>query len=141
MLDDSFLKVEYTSIPLSNTTGIYDIFLNDNSELLYLDGITEEITLYKNAKVYLKGGRIDGITICDHPSYSHKAVIYCQAGYQMSPSGISGLWADGTGFDINFVDVGSPYPPSWQGITIVEVPEPATLALLGLGGVLIRKRK
>jgi hypothetical protein len=59
----------------------------------------------------------------------------------MNSSGISGLWANGTGFDIEFIDVGSPYPPTWQGIDIVIVPEPATLALLTLGGVLIRKRR
>jgi hypothetical protein len=141
--DYSYLEVQYTSDPdpTWNDGGITDIMLSDNSELLYLDGITQEITVGKNAKAYLKGGRIDYITIGDHPSYSHELIIYCRAGYQMNSSGISGLWANGTGFDIEFIDVGSPYPPTWQGIDIVIVPEPTTLLLFGLGGLLLRRKR
>jgi hypothetical protein len=33
------------------------------------------------------------------------------------------------------------YDPVFENINIIEVPEPATLALLALGGVLMRKRR
>ncbi|MHC4374131.1 MAG: PEP-CTERM sorting domain-containing protein [Planctomycetota bacterium] len=144
--DHSYLEVQYTSTPLSNSSGIYDIMLGHNSELLYLDGITEEITIGNDAVAHLKGGRIDAITLYDHPNYSHEAYIYCRDGWSWlyeagDISGITGLWENGTSFTIDFVDVGSPYPPTWEGIDIVIVPEPATLALLALGGLLIHRHK
>jgi hypothetical protein len=138
--DWGYLEVQDTAKPLGYHSGIYDIMLGDNSELLYLGGITEEITIGKNAKAYLKGGRIDYITIGDHPNYSHELVIYCRAGYLMNSSGISGLWANGTSFDIEFINASAPYPPTWQGIDIVIVPEPASLILLTLGGLFLSWR-
>lgn len=128
---------------MSNSSGIYDITLYDNSELLYLDGITEEITLYGHSTASLKGGRVDYITSYHlAPNYPCQVTIYCQTGYQMNQSGISGLWADGSSFDIEFIDPSSFFDPTWESINIVEViPEPVTLALLGLGYMLIRKRK
>lgn len=58
-------------------------------------------------------------------------------------NGISGLWEDGTSFDIDFINVGgifAPYPTA-NFVNIVEVPEPTTLVLLGFGGLLLRRKK
>lgn len=145
--DTSYLEVQYTSKPLSNSSGIYDIMLDDNSELLYLGGITQEITLYDSATAHLKGGRIDGITMFRRPDQWCEAIIYCQEDrswvYNASEQikGITGLWADGTEFDILFLDVGAPYPPTWENIDIVIVPEPATLMLLSIGAIAVRRRR
>lgn len=138
--DQSYLEVQYTSTPLSNSSGIYDIVLGNNSKLLYLGGITQEITVGNNAKAYLKGGRIDGITLYRRPQDSCFVTIYCRSGYQKNTTGISGLWADGTGFDIEFINASAPYPPTSNYINVEVIPEPATLLLLGLGGLLIRRK-
>ena len=81
-IDHSYLEVQYTSTPLSSNSGIYDIFLADESELLYLGGITEEITLGDDATAVLKGGRIDGITIYHlAPNYLCEVTLYCRPGW------------------------------------------------------------
>lgn len=141
--DYTYLEVRSTSIPVNgdwNTGGIMDIFLSGNSSLLYLDGITDEISIGQNATAIIKGGTVNALTIGRSPSGLCEATIYCQEGYTKTSSGISGLWADGTAFDIDFINVGS-YPPTADYVNIVVVPEPATLALLGIGGFLIRRKK
>ncbi len=138
--DNAYIEVQYTSTPLSFSSGIYDIVLYDNSHLLYLDGVTEEITVRDDSSAILKGGTVTALTIYQRPGDLSNVTIYCQPGYAMNTDGISGLWANGTPFNIDFVDVGGDFPLTSECVTVI-VPEPATLALLGLGGLLIRKRR
>ena len=146
------LEVRYTSIPINGnwyTGGILDILLDGNSELLYLGGETEEITIYDDALATLKGGRIDYITSFQYTATKH-VNIYSQPGWswleadkdldgELEIVGIMGLWQDSTAFNINFVDrTEFGYDPTWMNINVV--PEPATLPLICFGAALIRKR-
>ena len=142
--DFSYLEVRYTSTPLSNSGGIWDIVLGGDSELLYLDGETEEITIGSNAEAVLKGGRIDYITNMQYVDELKNISIYCQPGWSwlldgnMEKIGINGLWEDNTSFAINFInDVD--YDPVWMNINVV--PEPASFLLLGLGLVMFRRKR
>jgi hypothetical protein len=144
--DHSYVEVQYTSTPLSFNSGIYDIMLYDDSRLLYLGGITEEITLYKNASAVLRGGRIDYITLLRRPQDFCYVTIYCLDGWQWNyvneqKKGITGQWQDGSAFDITFINVASPFPPTADFIYVVEIPEPASLVLLAFGGLLIWHKK
>jgi hypothetical protein len=140
--NSSRLEVQLTSLPLSLTgkRGVYDIHLTDNSSLLFTGGATESVVLYKNSIAEFKGGQINHITIYRRPQDSCYVTIFSQAGYQMGATGISGLWADGTAFNILFDNVGSPFPPTANFVNVEIVPEPATLVLLGLGSLLIHRK-
>ena len=146
MRDYGRLEVRYTSTPLSNTAGILDIVLDGNSRLLYQDGETGEIFIYDDSLATLKGGRIDYISSYQFASTKH-IDLYCQPGwswfYESSKiAGITGLWESGIAFNIDFIDktyLG--YDPVWMNINIIEIPEPATLLLFGLGLLMAEKRR
>lgn len=138
----SRLEVYSTSLPLSYSgmRGVYDIHLGDNSTLLFTGGATQSIKVGYNATAELRGGQINNITIARRPQDTCYVTIFTQAGYQMNASGISGLWEDGTAYYIHFDNMVSPYPPTANFINIEIIPEPASILLLGLGGLLLRKK-
>ena len=148
--NDSRLVVKATTsfpndpFPLDyeNGYGVYDIHMHDSSTLLFEGGATESITIKTNATAELRGGLINHLTIYNFGSMTSSATIYCLPGYTRNASGISGVWGDGiTTFYIQFDNPGGVFPATYNFVNIVEVPEPATLALLGLGGLLIRQKK
>jgi hypothetical protein len=153
MRDFSRLEVRSTSVPVNgdfDTGGIWDIVLDDYSQVLYLDGITEEITISENAKAVLKGGRIDAITSRQYVGwrfgrwYGDPHInIYALPGWSWVENGgqkigITGFWQDNTPFSIELFGYAD-YDPAWMNINVI-VPEPMTVMLIALGGLLMRKR-
>jgi hypothetical protein len=77
------------------------------------------------------------LTIFDDTSWVH---IYGY-GFNNDPftgSPLIGFWADATPFSINLVDSTI---TTYDQIVFHIIPEPATLLLLGLGGLAFRKRR
>lgn len=126
--------------------GIYDLVLYNNSHLDYYGGETDEITIRNNATAVLKGGSINGITSMQRTTsvgVDPHIMLYCQKdswswidGNRML--GIEGLWLDGTPFYIEFQNHPD-FDPVYTNIEIM--PEPATLILLGLGALFMKKGK
>ena len=141
------LEVISTSLPLSSSTGILDILITDNSQMLFIDGIVEEISIAKNATMTLKGGRIDYIRSQQQVFGSPHITIECLDNWSWLQSsgdifGIAGQWANGASFDIEFFDqTDRGYDPVWENINVVVVPEPATLLLISAGAIFLRKRR
>jgi len=148
--DFSYVEVRHTSSPLGlDVGGVYDILLDGNSELLYLDGETEAITIYDDSLATLKGGSINYIDNMQYTDTKH-IDLYSQSGWSWLYDdedldgideivGITGLWENDTAFTIGFInDYTFGYDPVYMNINVI--PEPATLLLISLGAALIRKR-
>jgi hypothetical protein len=149
--DYGALAVKSTSTPLAPPWdgypgGVYDIVTYDNSHLLFLGGLTELITTRGSATAELKGGKIHLIKSMQYTAKTNSDPhidLYCQSGWSWINNdpllGIQGKWMDGSSFEIEFIN-DSTYDPTWTNINVI-VPEPATLLLLSLGAVLLRREK
>jgi hypothetical protein len=139
------LIVKSTSTPLQRyASGVYDILLFDTSHLLYLDGVTEFIKVTQNNTAVLKGGSINYIKTMRYAVPDNEnVIIYAQDGWSWIDNdplkGIKGKWlTDGSDFSIKFIN-DFDYGPVWQNVKVT--PESATLSLLALGGLLMRRKK
>jgi len=146
--DYSRLEVLSTSLPLGlDVGGVYDIFMDDHSSLLFAGGATDLINVYDHARAVLSGGQINDLRtfqkVVNNDPY---VTIYCKTGWSWiyntsgEIKGITGLWNNGDGFSINFLDQTSRgYDPVWKNVRVI--PEPASLLLVGLGGLLLHRKK
>ena len=87
------------------------------------------------------GGTVSG-NIAAHGGYYH--VYGYDFDYNPDIGRLTGLWENGTPFSINMNPLSSDQPnyqAVWSAVTLHEIPEPATLLLLGLGGLMLRRKR
>ena len=136
----SFIKIENTSA-LSSSGGISDLNLGHTSRLEMLNGEMGVLDFRGDSTAVISGGSINYIRSFQLSEAMKHITFICDVdSVDYTDNLLTGNWLNGRGsFSITLLDQ-SPYPSVYSNINFV-VPEPATLILFGLAGLLIRRKK
>lgn len=148
----SYVEVHGTTAPLQlDVGGVYALLLDDTSSMNYYGGETGDITFHDNAAAVIQGGRIDYISsyqyvLSPNQTYIPHIEIIVREYDDSNPNFITGIWnvdKDDNGeydiFSINLLDQAG-YDPVLDNIKFTIIPEPATLCMLGVSILLLRRR-
>ena len=150
VFDNAHVTVASTKTPLSGYYdgggGIYRITPSDYSSVTVSGGIVQYIYVGKNSTVFLDGGQINLIQSIQYASVGKSITIDCQKdswswiGEGEDITGITGTWHNGNDFSIEFLNADVPlFPDTWKHVDVI--PEPASMVLLGVGGIFLKKRR
>jgi hypothetical protein len=135
----SYVEVQGTSPLEQNVGGIYTFALDDSSILNYYDGEMGGFSIIDNATATFRGGSINYISSYqDSDLTKHITFIADLDSIGLNGNVLTGNWLDGSSFSVTLQDQAG-YDSVYSNINFI--PEPATLALFGLGGLLLRKKK
>ncbi len=161
--DFSYVEVQGTA-PLQHMVGgIYDLNLDDSSSLLVAGGEIGGIDFRDDPQAVLRGGSILHISSYQDaddlvqvgwdyennvPIFrKHIELIVRDWSHDVQTNLLTGIWNVDNDNDDLFDTFGiqlhdqAGYDPTIENITFTIIPEPATLLLFGLGGLILRKRK
>jgi hypothetical protein len=139
------LEVWSTRTPLElDVGGIQYISMEKTSHLDYYGGETFVLTLGNDATATLSGGRVDVMQSFQRSGETQHITMICDVdsvNYNETTRLLTGNWLDGKGsFSITLVNVDpTRFDTTYSNIHFI--PEPTTMLLLGLGGLLLRRKK
>ena len=130
---DDYLKVSVYGTAMVDMGGgsVSILGLNDWSIVNIHDGWIDALFAGDSSTVNLFGGVIDLYV----QATEFSTVNIYGYGFEVTPSGLTGYWLDGTEFDMRIRRAHLPDPH------YVLIPEPGTLLLLSLGSLLFVRRK
>ncbi len=137
--DFSVLDIKNTTPYIAGFGGIGTIDLWNTSRLNFSGGQVDSIHIDAYAEGVLSGGLINRITNESQLGLSHIEVVCKQYSYNVQTKKLTGIWGDNSNFNIQLVDLAG-YATTYSIMDFTIIPEPATLALLALGGLLIRRK-
>lgn len=135
----SSAKIEGTSDLIQGSGGIWDIMAAGYSHLDFYGGEVQQLGMGSYATATLKGGRINSLRTHQGAGYPY-IDLYCLDWYHNDLTNLlTGHWSDGSAFSIQLLDVAGTVK-NIDNINFIIIPEPVTMLLLGLGGLLIRRK-
>ena len=151
LFESSSATIQNTSSLVEGSGGIWEFNLAGDSHLDFSGGELRNLDIGRDATAILSGGRIDSIESSqiawewdygvDPPVWvpnPHITIESLDYSYNAPTNLLTGYWLDGTDFSIQLIDVQG-YSSAIENIQFI--PEPATLALFGVGGLLLRRKK
>ena len=146
----SYVEVQHTAPLEQYVGGIYTLDLDDFSTLNYYGGEMSAFIIYDDALATFSGGSVNYMSSYQFawrwegtcPSVlvpnPHITFVCDVDSVDLTGNLLTGNWLDGSGFSVTLVDQ-TGYDSVYSNINFI--PEPATLLLFGVGGLILRKRR
>ena len=150
---ESSATIEGTSTLSEGSGGIWQLSLSGKSALDFSGGEVHQLSMNNCSTAIISGGLIEEIWNYQHTQDPECDHLQCTAEPRITIvySGdlprwssvtniLTGLWGSGESFSIQLHDVPD-YSRVIENIQLQLIPEPATFVLLGVGALLLRKRR
>ena len=155
MMNDTSIAV------IEDVYSFGEFWTHGNSSLALNGGEVHWISTFYNSSVVLSGGQLEGLFSQDQShveirggsitarlvAYESSVIdifgyefSYDSAGGQWDGGQLTGFWEDGTSFSIDMQNWNRENGVTFDHINLHVIPEPASIAFLGLGFCIARKR-